>query len=86
MVTIQKKGASIAIENLEQMAMPVDVLVRESNGKDHRLRLPVEVWQRGPVWTFQVATTSRITDVVLDPDRKLPDVNRENNSSAKKGF
>ena len=80
------KGASIAIENLEQMAMPVDVLVRESNGREHRLKLPVEVWQRGPVWTFQVPTTSRITDVVLDPDRKLPDTNRENNSSAKKGF
>ena len=81
-----EKGASIAIENLEKMAMPVDVLVRESNGKEHRFKLPVEVWQRGSIWTFQVPTTSRISDVVLDPDRKLPDTNRENNSSNKRGF
>lgn len=81
-----ENGAAISIENLEQMAMPVDVLVRESNGKSHRMKLPVEVWQRGSQWTFQVPTTSAIAEVVLDPKKQLPDTNRENNSSLKKGF
>jgi hypothetical protein len=76
-------GSLISIENLEQMVMPVTVLVKESNGKEHRIDLPVEVWQRGSNWTFNAPTTSRITEVVLDPDRKLPDVNRKNNSSKK---
>ena len=81
-----QNGAAITIENLEQMVMPVDVLIKESNGKSQRLHLPVEVWQRGPEWTFTVTTTSRITDVILDPDKKLPDINRQNNSGNKKAF
>jgi hypothetical protein len=79
-------GGVITIENLDQMVMPVDVLVKESNGKEQRLHLPVEVWQRGPAWSFTVPTTSKITDVILDPDKKLLDMNRQNNSLAKKGF
>ncbi|MGZ3839675.1 MAG: M1 family metallopeptidase [Flavisolibacter sp.] len=83
---VPEKGAAITVENLEQMAMPVTVLVKEANGKEQRIDLPVEVWQRGSEWTFNVNTTSRITDVVLDPDNKLPDVNRKNNSLNAKGF
>lgn len=79
-------GAFITIENLGQMVMPVTVLIKESNGKEQRIDLPVEVWQRGKEWTFRVKTTSRITEVILDPDKKLPDVNRKNNSADKKTF
>ena len=78
--------AFITLENLGQMVMPVTVLVKESNGRQQRIELPVEVWQRGKEWTFKVKTTSKITDVILDPDRKLPDVNRKNNTADKKAF
>jgi hypothetical protein len=80
-----QNGSMITLENLEQMVMPVTVLIKEANGKEQKINLPVEVWQRGKEWTFSVATTSRITDVVLDPDKQLPDVNRKNNTT-KKGF
>ncbi len=79
-------GASITIQNLGQMVMPVPMLVKESNGKEHRFTLPVEIWQRGAQWTFSVATTSKITEVVIDPDKLLPDLNRQNNTPGKKGF
>lgn len=79
-------GVSITIQNLEQMASPVPMLVRESNGKIHKFTLPVEIWQRGGEWTFHVPTTSRVTEVAIDPDKLLPDVNRENNNVTKKGF
>ncbi len=79
-------GSSITIENREKMPMPVTVLVKESNGKEHKLNLPVEVWQRGKEWTFNVATTSEINEVILDPDKQLPDWDRSNNSLKKKGF
>ena len=78
-------GAAITIRNLEGMVMPVTIMVREANGKVQRVTLPVEVWQRGPDWTFTVPTTSRIAEVVIDPDNQLPDFNRKNNS-ALKGF
>ncbi len=79
-------GAEIAIENMEKMVMPVTVLVKEMNGKEHKLDLPVEVWQRGAVWHFDVPSTSEIKEVILDPEKKLPEWNRENNSWKKKAF
>lgn len=75
-----ENGSEITIESLEKMPMPVTVLVKEANGKEHRINLPVEVWQRGAEWTFGVPTTSEIKEVILDPDKKLPDFNRDNNT------
>jgi hypothetical protein len=75
-----ENGSEITIESLEKMPMPVTVLVKEANGKEHRINLPVEVWQRGADWTFGVPTTSEVKEVILDPDKKLPDFNRDNNS------
>lgn len=79
-------GAEVSIENMEKMPMPVTVLVKEENGKEHRFDLPVEIWQRGAVWTFGVPSTSEIKEVILDPDKKLPDWNRDNNDWKKKAF
>jgi hypothetical protein len=76
-------GAFITIESLGEMVMPVTVLVKQVDGKEQKIDLPVEVWQRGAEWTFRVNTTSKITEVILDPDRKLPDVNRKNNTDKK---
>jgi len=77
-------GSMVTISNLEQMPMPVTVDIKESNGKSHRLKLPVEIWQRGGEWTFRAPTTSEVTEVVIDPDKKLPDVNRANNGWKKR--
>lgn len=78
-----ENGAFITIENKGQMVMPVTVLVKEENGKEQRIDLPVEVWQRNAEWTFGVKTTSKIAEVILDPDKLLPDIDRKNNSSKK---
>jgi Peptidase family M1 domain len=74
-----EKGAYIVIDNLDKMAMPVEVKITEVGGKVTEVRLPVEVWQRGGKWTFKVNTTKRIQSVEVDPNKKLPDVNRDNN-------
>lgn len=76
-------GATIILDNLEKMPMPVTVLIKEANGKQQKLNLPVEIWQRGPQWKFNVQTSSEIKEVLLDPDKKLPDWNRDNNSYKK---
>jgi hypothetical protein len=74
------KGSIITIENLEQLPMPVTVEIREENGKSGRVELPVEIWQHGSTWKFHYASTSKVTQVVIDPDKKLPDVNESNNT------
>ncbi len=73
------QGALITIENLDRMAMPVIARITETNGQVHTMKLPVEIWQRGPVFTFPVQTTSAISEVLLDPDHVLPDLNPDNN-------
>jgi hypothetical protein len=73
------KGVLITIENLEQMAMPVTVAVKEQNGNSSKVNLPVEIWQRGAEWTFKYNSTSMIDSVTIDPDNKLPDINKDNN-------
>ena len=80
------KDALITIENLEKMPMPVTVKVKENNGKQHIIDLPVEIWQRGALWTFSVPSTTEIKEVIIDPENKLPDFNRENNEWKKKAF
>ncbi len=83
--SVPANGAEITVETLEKMPMPVTVLIKEANGKEHTINLPVEVWQRGAEWKFGVPTTSEITEVILDPEKKLPDLNRDNNK-LKKAF
>ena len=78
------KGAAITIENMEKMPMPVTIRVKETNGNSFTQSFPVEIWQHGGKYTFTAPTTSEITEVVIDPDKKLPDWNRSNNVWLKK--
>jgi Peptidase family M1 domain len=74
------KGALITIENLEKLPMPVNVEITEANGKIGRVNLPVEIWEHGSSWKFHYASTDKITQVTIDPDKLLPDVNDANNT------
>ncbi|MFV0604768.1 MAG: M1 family metallopeptidase [Niabella sp.] len=77
-------GSSITIKNLEKMPMPVTVKIKEANGKEHTMNLPVEIWQRNSEYSFTAPTTSEVTEITIDPDKNLPDWNRVNNSWRKK--
>ena len=74
------KGALITIENKDRMVMPATVEVKESNGKTEKMNLPVEIWERGGVFTFHYDSTTRLDSVIIDPGKVLPDVDADNNS------
>ena len=74
------KGAVITIENLEEMAMPVVLVINEENGKTDTLTLPVEIWQHGPTKAVAYPSTSTIKSVVIDPGHEFPDINPSNNT------
>lgn len=73
------KGALITIENLGKMVLPVKIEITQKSGDPLIINLPVEIWQRGSSWTFQAGTRSEINSVIIDPDQKFPDINRDNN-------
>ncbi|WP_083322047.1 M1 family metallopeptidase [Hymenobacter lapidarius] len=72
------QGALITIENKGQAAMPVTAQVTETNGKTSRVKLPVEIWQRGATWTFRYPSTTPLTLVRLNASKLLPDANPRN--------
>lgn len=74
-----KQGIVISISNLEKMAMPVILDVKEKSGKITRVKLPVEIWQRNTDWSFKYNSTEEIESITLDPDHVLPDTNESNN-------
>jgi hypothetical protein len=73
------EGALITIQNREKLPMPVTIEIKEVGGKTARVKLPVEIWERGSDWKFFYPSTRKIESVTIDPDRMLPDTNEANN-------
>ena len=72
-------GSVITIANNRAMVMPVTVRVKEENGRSGVVHLPVEVWKQGGRFSFRYDSQSPLDSVVIDPDDRLPDVDRRNN-------
>ncbi|MDX1828193.1 MAG: M1 family metallopeptidase [Lutibacter sp.] len=75
-----KQGALIQLENRNKLVLPVLMRITESNGKIKNIKLPVEIWERDSHFTLKLDSNSKIKTVELDPEHKLPDVDRSNNS------
>ncbi|MDP9042282.1 MAG: M1 family peptidase, partial [Bacteroidota bacterium] len=73
------EGALITIQNREKLPMPVTIEIKEVGGKTARVKLPVEIWERGSDWKFFYPSKRKIESVTIDPDRMLPDTNEANN-------
>ena len=69
----------ITIQTREKLPMPVTVEVKELGGKTGRVKLPVEIWQRGSDWKFFYPSTRKLESVTIDPDRMIPDSDESNN-------
>jgi hypothetical protein len=76
------KGAYISVELLQMMPLPMTVKITTASGQTEVVKLPVEVWHHGSNWIFKVNTTEKIASVVIDPDKRLPDINDKNNTWA----
>ena len=74
-----RKGAIITIRNNEKMPMPVLIEITEGRKTPELVRLPVEIWQHGDTWKFRYNSSGKITSIKIDPQGKMPDINRGNN-------
>jgi len=75
----EKRRVEVKIANLEKMVMPVAVEVTFTDGSKYNQQLPVETWLINKTYTLKIASSKKVKSVVLDPDNKLPDVDRKNN-------
>jgi hypothetical protein len=58
--------------------MPAIVEVVTDTGNRSRQMVPVSAWN-GKVARVEVRTQGRVAEVILDPEQRLPDVNRQDN-------
>jgi hypothetical protein len=72
-------GYLIKINNLEKMPMPIILQVKTKSGKTEVIKIPVDVWMKNTSFTVRFATNEEVVEVVLDPEKVLPDSNADNN-------
>ena len=74
------KGATVTVETLDKLVAPTVLEVRYVDGTQRRVALPVETWQLGGRAKISLAAGPRISSATLDPDHRLPDRDRGNNT------
>jgi len=70
----------IILSNKGGIPMPVLMEITYADDSKERIKLPVEIWQRGDQWNHLLKTNKEVKKVEIDPDKVLPDVNISNDS------
>ena len=72
--------AAVVIVNRGTMTMPAELSLRFADGSSETVRLPVEMWNLGPRFTYRVPARKVVVAAIVDPRSVLPDQDRVNNS------
>jgi hypothetical protein len=72
-------GAIVTIANLDQMAMPVNLLYETISGVKGTMKLPVEIWNNAQFKKIKLPSGEKLKKVTIDPDKIFPDMNFKNN-------
>jgi hypothetical protein len=79
--TREDGGSNVVLSNRGTMVMPVELKLTFVDGSTETVKLPVEMWNLGPSFTYRVPGARRVTQAEIDPRSILPDLNRANNRS-----
>ncbi|THD82615.1 MAG: M1 family peptidase [Phenylobacterium sp.] len=74
------KGADVTVENLGQLVLPATLRITFTSGKTVEVRVPVETWMQSGSHVFAVPAGGPVAEATIDPDHRLPDRDRSNNS------
>ncbi len=79
--SVRQEGeqASVFLSSRGTMLMPARLAVTFADGGTEEARLPVEMWNLGPRFTYRVRRPGQVARVELDPAGRLPDTDRANN-------
>lgn len=78
---VRSRGGTclVTIEHLQALPMPAHLRIRYADGTTEDRHVPVEAFARNPAFTLRWTDDRPIDRVDLDPDGRLPDVDRANN-------
>ena len=74
------KGAHVTVQSRDRLVMPSELEVRYADGARERVKLPVETWILGADTVVTLPRPGVITEATIDPDHRLPDRDRSNNT------
>ncbi len=74
------EGTRIVIRDEGKVPMPVYLTVTRMDGEESEYKIPVDDWLRGKRETEIIIPDRQVQQVVIDADRKLPDIDRQNMS------
>ena len=66
--------------------MPATLRVAFKDGSHEDIRLPAESWIRNASTSVTIPAGKAVASATIDPDHKLPDKNRFNDSAKPRGF
>jgi len=69
----------VTVASRGTMLMPAELELTYPNGSRELVKLPVEMWNLGPRFTYTVPGPRPVSAVEVDPRHALPDVDRANN-------
>ena len=72
-------GSRVFLSNKAGLVMPAEVEVTFADGTTERYTLPVEVWIGRDFYTLTVPGDRVVQCATVDPDARMPDVDRSNN-------
>ncbi len=70
---------AVYLSNHGEMVMPLTMAVTYAGGETDTVRLPVEMWNLGPRFTWRAPPGREVVEVVVDPGHRLPDIARDYN-------
>ncbi|WP_415208078.1 M1 family metallopeptidase [Rudaea sp.] len=74
------KGVSVTLTSKRKLVMPATLRVEFADGGTQEIRVPVETWRQSAAPKLLLPTDKRVARLVLDPDHKLPDADRANDT------
>ncbi|GGO94711.1 M1 family metallopeptidase [Stakelama pacifica] len=74
------KGALVSVTSKDKLVMPATLRVTFADGSVKNIRLPAETWICQATSAVPVGGTAKVVKAEIDPDHKLPDKDRGNNS------
>lgn len=76
------KGTAITVATHDRLVMPVTLRVAFADGSRQDYRLPAESWIRQAATTITIAPGKTVVRATLDPEHRIPDRDRRNDSLA----
>ena len=78
--SVQPYGGNFLINLVNKGDFPMPVLLEITYDDDskERVKLPVEIWQRGSTWSYLHKTNKSLKSVEIDPDKVITDINLGN--------